>query len=145
MIVLELLPKGDLRHFLNDIKPEYVYTVIHNYAIVYYKHFYLYSKHSRLPELLLKFCREIASGMEYLSKKCFIHRDLAARNILLSKQLTCKVTITNTVGSLYTDTIWTSKLVLLMEVSFIEGSFNIINGIDKKSVPYCSEVSFICR
>jgi len=44
-----------------------------------------------LPHLLLNFCREIASGMAYLSSKSFIHRDLAARNVLLSAQMTCKV------------------------------------------------------
>ena len=39
----------------------------------------------------LRFCREIANGMKYLSKKGFIHRDLAARNVLLDGKLTCKV------------------------------------------------------
>ena len=41
--------------------------------------------------MLLKFCREIAAGMTYLSGKKFIHRDLAARNVLVSKDTTCKV------------------------------------------------------
>ena len=40
---------------------------------------------------LLKFSREIALGMDYLSKKSFVHRDLAARNVLLDDSLTCKV------------------------------------------------------
>ena len=44
-----------------------------------------------LPSLLLKFCREIASGMNYLSNKAFVHRDLAARNILVAEDNTCKV------------------------------------------------------
>ena len=43
--------------------------------------------------LLLSFCRQIASGMTYLSGKGFIHRDLAARNILVSHEEMCKVAI----------------------------------------------------
>lgn len=46
-----------------------------------------------VPKLFVKFSKDIANGMSYLAKKCFIHRDLAARNILLNDELTCKVSL----------------------------------------------------
>ena len=46
---------------------------------------------SDLVQRLLRFCRDVASGMAYLAGKSFVHRDLAARNILMSEDLTCKV------------------------------------------------------
>ena len=50
----------------------------------------------KLELQLLRFSRQISSGMAYLSKKAFVHRDLAARNILLDEALTCKVMLRHT-------------------------------------------------
>ena len=44
-----------------------------------------------LQTMFLRFAREIAAGMKYLSRKGFIHRDLAARNVLVTECHTCKV------------------------------------------------------
>jgi serine/threonine protein kinase len=45
-----------------------------------------------LPYTVLSYCRQVAAGMYYLSRKGFVHRDIAARNILLSEDREiCKI------------------------------------------------------
>ncbi len=75
LLVLELLPGGDLRNHL--VKMQSIDDV----------------NSSTLDDhTLLSYCRQVVSGMVYLSSKHFVHRDLAARNILLSVDGICKVT-----------------------------------------------------
>ena len=61
------------------------------YYIATYQYRNGITAHAKLPLILLKFCKEIAAGMTYLSGKQFVHRDLAARNILVSEKIVCKV------------------------------------------------------
>ena len=53
-----------------------------------------------LPHKLIKYCSDVALGMEYLARKDFIHRDLAARNILLTENYVCKVNSHTTVSTM---------------------------------------------
>ncbi|XP_062502675.1 ephrin type-A receptor 4a-like [Corticium candelabrum] len=73
MLVLEYMQNGDLKNYLVNQRSD---------------------RKCCLPGLnktLLTMCRDMARGMDYLSRKSFVHRDLAVRNILLDKELTCKI------------------------------------------------------
>ena len=71
---MEMLKKGDLRNYLLSMRTndKGVSSEIDDHE-------------------LLSYCRQVASGMAYLSNKAFVHRDLAARNILVSDDRICKV------------------------------------------------------
>ena len=73
--MLELLPKGDLRNNLLKSRSDNSEQIMMD------------------GHTLLSYCRQMVSGMAYLSGKKFVHRDLAARNILVTKQGICKVSL----------------------------------------------------
>ena len=109
MLILELLPKGDLQHVLRESK----------------------SMDADLPHTLLSYCRQIASGMTYLSSKLFIHRDLAARNILVTEDGACKV------GDYTSDSSIAQKLkhrLLILEWHVILVILNTTSLMEEKSL-----------
>ncbi|XP_065826092.1 ephrin type-A receptor 4a-like isoform X2 [Oscarella lobularis] len=73
MIVVEILPKGDLKEFLSTTRYDKAALT------------------SDFAARLLQMSRDVAAGMTYLAGLSFIHRDLAARNVLLDKNLVCKI------------------------------------------------------
>ncbi|XP_038062375.1 fibroblast growth factor receptor 2-like [Patiria miniata] len=80
-VIVEYLAKGDLKKVLMDYREKDTGAGYPNLPGV--------SK--SLSKTLVKFARDVANGMAYISSQKYVHRDLAARNVLVGDDLVCKV------------------------------------------------------
>ncbi|CAH3163253.1 unnamed protein product, partial [Pocillopora meandrina] len=83
MVLFEYIPFGDLLGYLRRSR---------GLSDNYYKDPDVKPSSSLSSKQLLKFSREIADGMAFLSANKIVHRDLAARNVLVGEEETCKIT-----------------------------------------------------
>jgi serine/threonine protein kinase len=72
-MIQEFMAKGDLKNYLGQIKREKKENSEGKF------------------EILLKWCQQVALGMEHLQRVSIVHRDLAARNVLLDEFNRAKV------------------------------------------------------
>ncbi|XP_038064972.1 tyrosine kinase receptor Cad96Ca-like, partial [Patiria miniata] len=78
-IIVEYQSRGNLKDLLEDSrnKRRRVYGNRHGL--------------SNTSKDLMKFAKDVADGMAFISSQRCIHRDLAARNVLVAEDMTCKV------------------------------------------------------
>ena len=91
-MVFEYMDKGDLAHFLQENASSYQKQKRDPIGVHERTESSISNNPAQLScEQLTDVCRQIASGMDYLSKKNHIHRDLACRNCLVSSPLNVKI------------------------------------------------------
>ncbi|XP_038064959.1 tyrosine-protein kinase Mer-like [Patiria miniata] len=80
-IIVEYLTRGNLKDLLKDSRSKggRVYGNLHGIS------------KSLTSKDLMKFAKDAADGMAFISSQQCIHRDLAARNVLVAEDMTCKV------------------------------------------------------
>ncbi|KAL5466693.1 hypothetical protein EMCRGX_G030839 [Ephydatia muelleri] len=91
-MVFEYMDKGDLAHFLQENASSYQKQKRDPIGVHERTESSISNNPAQLScEQLTDVCRQIAAGMDYLSKKNHIHRDLACRNCLVSSPLNVKI------------------------------------------------------
>ncbi|XP_038045376.1 tyrosine-protein kinase receptor Tie-1-like [Patiria miniata] len=80
-VIVEYLAKGDLKNVLMEYRGKDPGTGYSN----------LPGLSKSLSRTLVKFARDVANGMAFISSQKCVHRDLAARNVLVGDDMVCKV------------------------------------------------------
>ncbi|XP_038062509.1 tyrosine-protein kinase receptor Tie-1-like [Patiria miniata] len=80
-LIVEYLAMGDLKKHLMEYRDKDPGTVYSN----------LPGLSKLLSRTLVKFARDVANGMAFISSQKCVHRDLAARNVLVGDDMVCKV------------------------------------------------------
>ena len=88
-IMLEFMPKGDLKNFLRNCRPT--------------------DEHGQLlnPWLQIEMSRQICSGISYLHEMNYVHRDIAARNVLIDANDVLKISDFGMARDVYTSEVRT--------------------------------------
>ncbi|XP_038062507.1 fibroblast growth factor receptor 1-like [Patiria miniata] len=80
-VIVEYLAKGDLKKLLMEYRDKDPGSGYSN----------LPGLSKSLSRTLVKFARDVANGMAFISSQKCVHRDLAARNVLVGDDMVCKV------------------------------------------------------
>ncbi|CAL8128736.1 unnamed protein product [Orchesella dallaii] len=89
-VVIELCGGGSLENFLRAQERNYT-NVASESTRKYDGGGKILNKHFNWEHDMLRWCVEISSGLEYIASKNVVHADVAARNILLTSNLTAKI------------------------------------------------------
>ncbi|XP_078685529.1 uncharacterized protein LOC144918542 [Branchiostoma floridae x Branchiostoma belcheri] len=89
-LITEFMPYGDLKNFLRKCRQEEIYDEplgdIYNFEV----------------KQMYQVARQIARGMDHISRSRYIHGDLAARNVLVGEELKVKISDFGLAEDIYT-------------------------------------------
>ncbi|XP_078658347.1 fibroblast growth factor receptor 1-A-like [Branchiostoma floridae x Branchiostoma belcheri] len=89
-LITEFMPYGDLKNFLRKCRQEEIYDQprddIYNFEV----------------KQMYQVARQIARGMDHISRSRYIHGDLAARNVLVGEELKVKISDFGMAEDIYT-------------------------------------------